>query len=70
MHYNMNKTTCVSYINTELSLSTVVLNSSRDLPGENGIQNFGASKIHLRVGFTRKNQLKCIGTSIITLYLC
>jgi len=50
-------------------LSTVVLNS-RDWPVKNGIRNFGVSKIHLRVGFMRKNRLKSIGTSIKTLYLC
>jgi len=31
-----------------------------------GIRNFDESKIHLRVGFMWKNQLKCIGTTIIT----
>jgi len=34
-----------------------------------GVRNFGLSKIHLRIGFLQKNRLKCIGTSIITLYL-
>jgi len=52
-----------------VSLSTVVLNS-RDWPRKNGIQNFGLSKIHLRVRLYAKNKLKCIGTSTITLYLC
>jgi len=52
-----------------LSLSTIVL-SSRDWPEKNGVWNFGLSKIHLWIGFTWKNRLKCIDTSIITLYLC
>ena len=52
-----------------MSLSTVVLNS-RDWPRKNGIQNFDVSKIHLRAGVTQKNPLKCIGKTIITLYLC
>jgi len=54
---------------SELSLSTVVLNS-RDWPEKNSVQNFGVSKIHLKTGLMQKNQLKCIGMSIITLYLC
>jgi len=44
---------------TPTSLSTVVLNS-RDWPEKNGVRNFDVSKIHLRVGFTGKNWLKCI----------
>jgi len=48
-----------TYIYMYISLSMVVLNS-RDWPGKNGIRNFDASKIHLRVGFTRKNQLNVL----------
>jgi len=43
----------------------VVLNSRID--PKNGTQNFGISKIHLRVGFTQKNRPKYIGITIITL---
>jgi len=65
---------CYTYVSciilyNYVSLSMVVLNSRID-PEKNGIQNFSRSKTHLRVGFTRKNRLKCIGTSIIMLYLC
>jgi len=59
---------CTGHVSIVISLSMVVLNS-RDWP-ENGVWNFDVSKIHLRVGFLRKSRLKCIGTSIITLYLC
>jgi len=37
-----------------LLLSRVVLNI-RDWPEKNGVQNFGMSKIHLRVDFTQKS---------------
>jgi len=60
---------CIICIYIAISLSTLVLNS-RDSSGKNGIQNFGASKTHLRIGFTQNNLLKCIGTTIIATYLC
>jgi len=37
---------------------------------KNGVWNFGMSKIHLIEYALHKNLLKCIGTTIITLYLC
>lgn len=36
---------------------------------KNGVQKFMHLQSHLRVDFTWKNQLKCIGTAVITLAL-
>ena len=61
----------LSYIITikiNISLSTIVLNG-RDQPKNNGAHNLRTSKTHVRIQITQKHCLKCIGTTIITLYL-